>query len=98
MWISVACEALNSRKRLELDYDGFTRVVEVHAAGTSRKGDQIMRVWQVRGGSASGEAAGWKLLRVSEASGARVLDEESEAPRNGYRRNDSAMSRIACQL
>lgn len=98
MSIAIACDALRSARRLELRYDGYVRVVEIHAVGFSRNDDPLMRVWQVRGGSAGGEPTGWKLLRVNEALGVQILDERSEAPRSGYRRNDSAMTRIACQL
>jgi hypothetical protein len=48
MWNSTACDALRQRKRLELRYDGYTRVVEVHAVGSTKDGNDIMRVWQVR--------------------------------------------------
>ncbi len=75
MWKSQPCEALKDGKRLELRYHGYTRVVEVHAVGSSTKdGHTIMRVWQVRGGSVSNEPVGWKLLRLEEASGAHMLD------------------------
>jgi hypothetical protein len=57
-----------------------------------------MRVWQVRGGSNSGERTGWKLLRLDEAFSAHVIDEKSEAPRRGYVRGDKAMLVIRCQI
>lgn len=45
-----------------------------------------MRVWQVRGGSVSGERAGWKLLRLDETRGLQILDEPPEAPHPQYKR------------
>ncbi len=81
MHASTACEALKSGSCLEVRYDGFTRVVEVHAVGTSTAGNPVMRVWQVRGGSVSNEPVGWKLLRLDEARDLGILKEKSEAPR-----------------
>jgi hypothetical protein len=98
MWINQACEALNKGVVLELRYDGYSRWVEVHAAGHTKDDNAVMRVWQVRGGSVSGERVGWKLMRLDEASGAHLTAEKSQAPRSGYKRGDSAMARIACQL
>lgn len=98
MWKSEACNALRQGKRLELRYDGYFRVVEVHAVGTSAESNDIMRVWQVRGGSESNEPVGWKLMRLDEALGARVTDEKSEAPRSGYKRGDKVMQFIDCQI
>lgn len=93
-----ACEALRSGKRLELRYDGYSRIVEVHAVGVTQDGNGIMRVWQVRGGSNSGERQGWKLFRLDEAFSAHMIDEESEAPRRGYARGDKVMRTISCQI
>ncbi len=98
MWVDQACEALRKSVVLELRYDGFSRWVEVHAVGYTADGNAIMRVWQVRGGSVSGERTGWKLMRLDEASGAHLIDEVSLASRTGYRRGDRSMSRIICQL
>lgn len=98
MYAGIACEALRQGKRLELRYDGFTRVVEVHTVGTSTKGNQCMSVWQVRGGSVSNEPVGWKTMRVDEALEACVIDENSQAPRSGYQRNAKTFRYITCQI
>jgi predicted DNA-binding transcriptional regulator YafY len=94
----IACEAIKTAKRLELRYDGHTRVVEVHAVGVSKDGHSIMRAWQVRGGSSGNKAIPWKLFRLDEATGLQIIDEKSEAPRDGYKRGDRAMARIVCEL
>ncbi|SFM61105.1 hypothetical protein [Methylobacterium pseudosasicola] len=98
MWAANACTALRNGKCLELRYDGFSRVVEVHTVGISTAGHQIMSVWQVRGGSNSGERQGWKLMRLDEALGAVEIDEKSQAPRSGYKRNPKPFRSVICQI
>jgi|ERR1039458_6925705 YD repeat-containing protein len=99
MLITTACEALAAGQRLELRYDGYSRVVEVHAAGYTKESHVVMRVWQVRGGSVSNEPIGWKLMRLDETFSGHIIAEKSMAPRPGYKRGDSAMKRgIKCQL
>lgn len=98
MWTDTACKALSEGRVLELRYDGYIRCVEVHAVGWSKEGNAIMRCWQISGGSVSGEPIGWKLMRLDEAIGAVISARRSDAPRAGYRHNDRAMRRIACQL
>ena len=95
---ATACEALRLKKCLEVIYDDYTRVVEVHAVGTSTAGHLVMRVWQVRGGSVHNEPVGWKLLRLDEAVRLGILNEESSAPRRGYKQGDKGLSVILCQL
>jgi hypothetical protein len=98
MWSSIACEALRKGRRLELHYDGFTRVVEVHAVGVAKDGHPLMRVFQVRGGSRGGEPIGWKLMRIDEAIAVNLLDEPSEAPRAGYADHDPALVIVDCAV
>lgn len=94
----VACDALKRGKVLELRYDGYSRCVEVHAVGISKAGNLVMSCWQIRGGSVHNEAVGWKLMKLSEVSLASVSEENSRAPRANYRRGDSRMTRIICEL
>jgi hypothetical protein len=98
MLIDEACAALSAAKCLELQYNGFARVVEVHAVGYSTAGNPVMRAWQVRGGSSSQEPVGWKLMRLDEARSAALTNEPSQAPRPGYKPGDKGMSRIVCEL
>jgi len=98
MYPQIACKALQSAKCLEIRYDGYVRIVEVHAVGVTKDDNSIMRVWQVRGGSVHNEPVGWKLLRLDETLGVAIMNETSEAPRRGYKRGDKAMQRITCQI
>lgn len=98
MHVQAACDALRTGKCLEIFYDGYSRIVEVHAVGYTAENSAVMRVWQVRGGSASGERSGWKLLRLDETRRVSITSEASAAPRMGYRKEDTAMDRIVCQF
>jgi hypothetical protein len=98
MHTQTACDALRTGKCLELRYDGYTRVVEVHAVGFSKESNVVMRVWQVRGGSVSGERQGWKLLRLDEIRVVAITSEASAAPRPGYRQGDRNMLSVICQI
>jgi hypothetical protein len=95
---SIACEALAKGRRLALRYHGFRRVVEVHAVGATAEGRAVMLVWQVEGGSRGGEAEGWKAMHLDEARLIEVLEDASEAPREGYAPRHSTMDIMTCWL
>jgi len=98
MHYRLACEAIAKRRCLEIQYDGYSRIVEVHACGVSTAGHTVIRAWQISGGSASGETRGWKLLRLDDTRRLSLMNEASHAPRQGYQHGDRDMVRIFCQL
>lgn len=91
------CQAINERKLVELRYSGYSREVEPHAYGRDKGGDEILRCFQVSGGSESGERFGWKLLKVREIYSMHIL-QMSFMPRQEYKRGDKAMEYIFCQI
>ncbi len=95
---TIASNALKARKCLELRYDGFTRVVEVLVVGVKNDGTEAMRVWQVRGGSVSGEGSGFKLFDFDETFSAHMIDEQSQAASRGYKRGDKAFKIIYTEI
>lgn len=90
--------ALKSGLCLELRYDGFSRIVEVHAVGISTAGNPCMRVYQVSGGSVSNEPVGWKMMTLDKAFSMHLTEQDGLAPRQGYAANDRGMSVIHAQL
>jgi hypothetical protein len=98
MLVQTACAALRSGHVLELQYDGYSRLVEVHAVGFTEEENPIMRVWQISGGIVNEEPIGWKLLRLNEATRAVVTNQKSLAPRPDYQTGDKVMQVITCQL
>lgn len=91
------CRAIEKHNFLELRYSGYSRIVEPHAYGRNKNGEEVLRCYQVSGGSESGEKEGWKLLKVVEVYSLSV-DTHIFATRGNYRQNDSAMEIIFCQI
>lgn len=91
------CQAIRDKNVLELPYHGYSRIVEPHAYGRDRNGDEILRCFQTAGGSDSGEGIGWKILKVNEIYSLHHAN-KSFAQRPEYRPNDKAMVNIFSQL
>ena len=86
-------QAIKKQKILELRYHGYARIVEPHAYGRDKGGDEILRCYQTSGGSESGEREGWKLLKVQEVISLNLINDEFSI-RQEYKRNDKAMVHI----
>jgi len=97
--IRIARKALKMGKRLELEYDGLPRLVEVHCVGVSRTGKPCLRVYQVLGESHGHITEGWKLLSIGKITQLpKLIDQDSLGPREGYVQNDSQMIEVIDQL
>ncbi len=92
------CAAIDARRLLAFDYDGWPRTVEPHAYGESPEGGEIMRAFQVSGSAESTEFLGWKLFHVNAISGINILDATFSGPRPDYHRDEPAIRIIYCQL
>jgi hypothetical protein len=90
-------EAIDSQRVVELRYHGYARTVEPHAYGRDKNGDEVLRCFQVSGGSESGERTGWKLLKVADVYSIHA-EKATFHTRDGYRKNDKAMEYIFRQL
>lgn len=90
-------QAIRERKLLELRYSGFSRIVEPHAYGRDKDGDEIVRCFQISGGSESGERVGWKLLKAREIFSMVIIETKFRA-RPEYKRGDKAMTYVFEQL
>lgn len=90
-------QAIQKRHVLDLRYHGYSRIVEPHAYGRDKNGDETLLCYQTSGGSGSGERAGWKLLKVREIFSLHETN-HTFSPRPEYSRNDKAMAYIFEQL
>jgi hypothetical protein len=94
---SAICVAIRERKLLELRYHGYSRIVEPYAHGSSSAGEDLLRCYQLSGGSESGERMGWKLLKTADIYMLQATASKFQQ-RAEYRPGDKAMERIYCQL
>lgn len=92
------CDAIQGLKQLTFTYDGYSRTVNPHAYGVSAEHHELLRAYQTLGGSESGNPMGWKLFRIDEIQFLSVSTSRFEGPHRGYKRNDSEMIQIFCQL
>ena len=90
-------KAVTDRKVVAFDYDEQPRLVEPHALGVNKKGQFVLRAFQVTGGSAT-ESVAWKLFTVEKMVNVQVLDLQSHAPRPGYKVGDRAMVTVLAEL
>lgn len=90
-------EAIAKHHLLDLRYHGYSRTVEPHAYGRDKSGEEVLRCYQINGGSESGERFGWKLLKVADVFAIQPL-KQSFRQRSEYKRNDKAMNYIFGQL
>jgi predicted DNA-binding transcriptional regulator YafY len=82
-------EAIRGGTKVRIRLRGRERVVEPHLLGRNRRGDTLVRAYQVGG---RGQAEGWKLLRLEEIEQAVETGERFSNPRPGYRPRDRAMA------
>lgn len=85
--------AVRERRRLRFVYNGKPRLVEPQCYGSGAKGNELLRAHQLQGG-----AEREPLFDVAKIGDLVVLDERFTRPGPNYKRDDSAMKTIFCQL
>jgi hypothetical protein len=86
--------AIRNLEVLSLIYDGIPRQVEPHTYGVGRKGDELMRCYQISGGHNSERPHEWELLTVSKIQQLANTGVHFSGARPGYKRGDKAMGTI----
>lgn len=89
----ILVQAISERRRLRLVYHDIVRLVEPQCYGLGRRGNELLRVQQIEGGDQPEP-----LFDVGKIEGLTLLDERFASPGPHYRRGDSAMKEIYCEL
>jgi predicted DNA-binding transcriptional regulator YafY len=87
------CLAIKEKRLLRFTYDFKSRVVEPHAYGETDDGNELLRGWQQ-----APLPADWRTFRLDKAVGLSIADARFLKPRPDYKRDDTAMHRVFCQL
>ena len=89
----ILVESIRKKRRLRFSYNGKPRLVEPQCYGIGNKGTELLRVHQLHGGSQREP-----LFDVAKIENLVMLDETFAKPGPNYKKNDSAMATIYCQL
>ena len=89
----IIVESIRKMRRLRLVYHGKARLVEPQCYGMGARGTELLRVYQLQGGTQAEP-----LFDVSKIEDLVALDEVFTKPGPNYKKNDSAMETIFCQL
>ncbi len=92
------CEAISNKSIIEFNYHGEMRTVEPHCHGMSSKGNEVLRGYQIDGGSVSGNPSPWRLFNVGDITSLEITNNNFDEPREGYNPNDKGMVQICCCL
>ncbi len=95
---SLICSAIDTKRTLQVYYNGGHRTVEPFCYGVTKNGIELLRAYQVRGHSESGNPSGWKLFRVEKMVDLKVTDEPFTGKRPGYNPDDPAMVTLYCHV
>lgn len=89
--IDLISKAISAKRRLAVTYDPGPRVIEPHCLGYGSSGQLLLRAFQTRGASASGEHVNWKLFRLDRMGSVKDADESFDGPRPEYNPDDRVM-------
>jgi hypothetical protein len=92
------CEAIDSQRILEFDYNGFHRVVQPYCHGFTNTGAESLRAVQINVDSRSGDRRFGKLWTVAKMQNLRVAAETYDADDPDYNPDDTAMTEIHCRV
>ncbi|GAA0849915.1 hypothetical protein GCM10009080_55340 [Cupriavidus pauculus] len=90
-------DAIRNREVLSFTYDGFARVVEPHAVGVSRAGNNVLRCYQIQGGHVT-PGHEWDLCNIAKILGLSATGQRFVGERPGYKRGDKHMTTIFAEL
>jgi hypothetical protein len=93
----IIISAIQNKQLIELTYDGLRRVVEPHAIGVSKAGNDVMRCFQTAGGHVN-PGHDWDLMILSKITGLSATGHNFTDARPGYKRGDSGMTTIFAEL
>lgn len=91
--------AIRERREIEFTYDGHLRVVQPAAHGRHKDtGNEVLRGYQIGGGSNSRQPPLWDLFLVAKINSLTVTDRRFTANPPHYSQGDKHMKPIITEL
>jgi hypothetical protein len=87
------CDAVRNKKRVSLTYHEKERIGEPQCCGISTADNEAVRMYLIKDGSRP-----LQLFNISQIKSLEVLQEHYSKPGLNYKRDDSAMKEVYCQL
>ena len=72
---NIICNAIKSKQLIQFNYEDGARIVEPYCFGLSKNDKEILRAYQVKGYSKSGNPVGWKLFNASKIKNIKINNE-----------------------
>jgi hypothetical protein len=91
------CKAIEEQRVIEFHYDGLLRKVEPFCHGTSKRGKESLRGYQIGGASNSRNVPFWRLFTVAKMRGLSITNEHFTGSRPGYNPNDKDLT-VHCNI
>jgi hypothetical protein len=90
---TLLCNAIKNKQRVKFNYSGKERIGEPQCCGVSKTGKEIVRIHLIKGGTRPEQ-----LFEIAQIQSLELVDHYFSKPGPNYKRNDSAMKEIFCQL
>jgi hypothetical protein len=91
-------EAIENKRLLEFNYQGFYRIVEPHTFGMFSNGNELLIAYQIDGSSSSRKPPFWSNFQIAEIEDLSISDKSFSKPRDGYKKGDNRFKVIYCEL
>lgn len=95
---NLICQAVRTKRILRFYYDSGYREVAPFYYGMGKDGNELLRAYQLKGASKSGETVGWKLFSVNEISRLTLTGDNFLGTIADYNSNDPVMIKCFCKV
>lgn len=92
------CQAIKNRNTIQFKYKELNRIVQPACYGRNKKGNDMLRGYQIRGDTHSESPSSWKYFKVDNIEDGKILNEKFHESPQGYKKGDKHMSEIYCEL
>ena len=92
------CNAIANRNLIEFSYKEHYRLVEPYTLGVNTRGATVLSAFQVGGQSSTRPIPCWGQFNIEEIKELKITTQKFTGNNIEYRRDDSRMTHIYCQL